>query len=283
MIISYCKFSFADNLLVGSVYMVISGSTDGSIAFWDLSKDVEDFMQQVSSLRMKDYIDCQRRPRTGRGSQGGRRWRTIGSHVMKKKPGNKHERESHFRKGKNDNCCLSIRTKKKYDKDMQNDAEHGTSEMPYSEQHTHACSQLRDHTFVSEEKENESSIGIHKIEPLHVSYNVHQSGVNCLYVSDIKDIGFAGNKSTYYVLSGGDDQALNCLRFDLTLKAVSQTCQNLDEEVHSNTHTETINNPIHTFEIQNYLMKLFSLQKVMSAHTSAVKGKCKLFSFCFLG
>ncbi|KAL3531563.1 hypothetical protein ACH5RR_010885 [Cinchona calisaya] len=260
-----------DNLLVGSVYLVISGSTDGSIAFWDLSKDVEDFMQQVSSLNLKDYIDWQRRPRTGRGSQGGRRWRTLGSHFMKKKSGNEHERESHFLKGKKDNGSLLIRTKEKYDKDMQNDAEYGTSEIAHSEQHTHACCQFRDHTFVSEQKADESSIGIRKVAPLHVSYNVHQSGVNCLYVSDIKDMAVSGNRSMYYVLSGGDDQALNCLRFDLTLKAVSQLYQN-SYEVHSNSQAETVNNPIQTYEIQNHLMKLFSLQKVKSAHSSAVKG-----------
>ena len=131
-----CTFSFADNSFIGSLYMVISGSTDGSIAFWDLTKDVEDFMHQVSSLQIKDYIDCQRRPRTGRGSQGGRWWRGLGSHVLKKKPGDEHILGSRIQKGKNDNGSLSVRTTEKSEENMGNDAVYGTSEMPYSEQHT---------------------------------------------------------------------------------------------------------------------------------------------------
>nr|XP_027099999.1 uncharacterized protein LOC113719126 isoform X1 [Coffea arabica]XP_027100006.1 uncharacterized protein LOC113719126 isoform X1 [Coffea arabica] len=305
---------FDDNSFIGSLYMVISGSTDGSIAFWDLTKDVEDFMHQVSSLQIKDYIDCQRRPRTGRGSQGGRWWRGLGSHVLKKKPGDEHilgsriqkgkndngslsvrttekseenmgndavygtsempYSEQHTRariqKGKNDNGSLSVRTTEKSEENMENDAVYGTSEMPYSKQHTRAHFQVRDCAFVSEEKIFDSPRGIRKVSPLHVLYNAHQSGVNCLYVSNKKSMGISGNRYTYYVLSGGDDQALNCVVFDLTLKTKSETCQD-SYETQSSTLPEIVEY-CNTCQIQNSLIRFLSVEKIESAHCSAVKG-----------
>lgn len=265
---------FDDNSLIGSLYMVISGSTDGSIAFWDLTKDVEDFMQQVSSLQIIDSIDCQRRPRTGRGSQGGRWWRGLGSHVLKKKPGDKHVLGSQIQKGKNDNGYFSVRTTEKSDENMENDAVYGTSEMPYSEQHTDAHSQVKDCTFVSGEKVFDSLRGIRKVPPLHVLYNAHQSGVNCLYVSNKKSMGFSGNRYTYCVLSGGDDQALNCVVFDLALKTMSETCHD-SNETQSSTPSSTLPEIVEncsTHQIQNSLIRFLSVEKITSAHSSAVKG-----------
>ncbi|XP_051118553.1 uncharacterized protein LOC127242882 isoform X2 [Andrographis paniculata] len=64
-------------LQVGSLYMAFAGSTDGSIAIWDLTECVEDFMLQISKLEMENCMKVQTRPKTGRGSQGGQRWRSI--------------------------------------------------------------------------------------------------------------------------------------------------------------------------------------------------------------
>ena len=66
---------------------MISGATDGSIAFWDLTGSIEAFMQRVSTLHVEKFIDCQKRPRTGRGSQGGRWWRSLSSSLSKRRVG----------------------------------------------------------------------------------------------------------------------------------------------------------------------------------------------------
>ncbi|KAI7748445.1 hypothetical protein M8C21_007603 [Ambrosia artemisiifolia] len=69
--------SFEDKSQTKSVFTVISGSTDGSIAIWDVTETVQTFMQKVSNLKKEDCRNFQRRPRTGRGSQGGRQWRSL--------------------------------------------------------------------------------------------------------------------------------------------------------------------------------------------------------------
>ena len=59
-----------------------------------------------------------------------------------------------------------------------------------------------------------------KIRPLHILNNVHQSGVNCLHASDIQDCHSSrGGFLLNIILSGGDDQALYYLRFELSLSA----------------------------------------------------------------
>ncbi|XP_062084393.1 uncharacterized protein LOC133790668 isoform X2 [Humulus lupulus] len=72
-----------DNIQDRSVYVVISGATDGSVAFWDISESIDTFMCRVSVLHVEKFIDCQKRPRTGRGSQGGRWWRSLGRSMSK--------------------------------------------------------------------------------------------------------------------------------------------------------------------------------------------------------
>ena len=67
--------------MTGRVYLVLSGSTDGSITFWDRTESVENFVRYVSNSKVDKHIDCQKRPRTGRGSQGGRWWKALGSGV----------------------------------------------------------------------------------------------------------------------------------------------------------------------------------------------------------
>ncbi|CAN6285992.1 unnamed protein product [Urochloa humidicola] len=69
----------------GDRFLIVSGSTDGSITFWNLTETVHGFMQLISQTQPHMSIDCQKRPRTGRGSQGGRRrWRSLSNHSLKR-------------------------------------------------------------------------------------------------------------------------------------------------------------------------------------------------------
>ncbi|KAL6008797.1 hypothetical protein ACLOJK_022023 [Asimina triloba] len=192
---------------VGNQYIVISGSTDGNIAFWDLTDTVESFMQKVLMLQPEKLIDCHRRPRTGRGSQGGRRWRSLTNQSTQKG---------------------DVADKAK----VREDADHGTvfqdglDSSELRNKHSDAPiistqSANADNFSVPEVQSNEHLNGVQKIWPMHVVKSVHQSGVNCLHVSAIKNFQHSDSKSVHCVISGGDDQALNCLVFDLPLSLTS--------------------------------------------------------------
>ncbi|VFQ88926.1 unnamed protein product [Cuscuta campestris] len=196
-----------DIIQMGNLYIVISGSTDGSIALWDLTEHVESFMQLLPSLEMVESIDDQKRPRTGRGSQGGRWWRSLGSHVSKKK-----------------SAC-------------------GNDDAPS--------------VYVKEKKRNVSSLDIYEIGPLHVFNNTHQSGVNCLHVSNVTMPTASDSVFGFCVVSGGDDQSLSCLSFDFT------SIENLE--------LSTLEHIV-SFQLQSYQMRLVLVDKIPSAHSSAVKG-----------
>lgn len=232
-----------------------------------MTEVIENFIQQVSSLELNDYFDCQKRPRTGRGSQGGRRWRSLGTEILKRKPGDGHTSDSHFKNGGADAAG-------KFGKTIRNHVEHQPSEMLQSEQNADACNQAERHASrVSEEAADTTSFGICEIEPLHILNNIHQSGVNCLYVSDTKDLSISKERSTHYVLSGGDDQALNCLRFDISWKAESYNDQDLNKDGCDTAPLEGMNDCIHACQTQNYFMRFLLLDKIKSAHASAVKGR----------
>ncbi|PON88763.1 Guanine nucleotide-binding protein, beta subunit [Trema orientale] len=236
-----------------SVYIVISGATDGSIAFWDLTESVEAFMRRVSVLHVEKFIDCQKRPRTGRGSQGGRWWRSLGSSMSKKResgPAAKHN--------------------------LLNCIEHGISSMENNSDSSMMTSQS---IYVASDKlefnTDDSSSEICKICPLHVLENSHQSGVNCLHVSDVNGCQSSESGFIYSVLSGGDDQALHCLRFDLELSLAGQEAETITPEIkNSITGLGNAKNFVQSCQNQkkNYRIRFLSRDKVLSAHTSAVKG-----------
>lgn len=212
-----------------------------------MTEVIENFIQQVSSLQLNDYFDCQKRPRTGRGSQGGRRWRSLGTEILKRKSD-----------GPTSASPFKI----------------GGAEILQSEQNADARNQVESHASrVSEEAANTTSFGICEIEPLHILNNIHQSGVNCLYVSDTKDLIISKERSTHYVLSGGDDQALNCLRFDISWKAASNNNQDLNKDGCDASPLEGMNDCIHTCQTRNYFTRFLLLDKIKSAHASAVKGR----------
>lgn len=244
---------FAENSQIGSLYIVLGGSTDGSITFWDLTKSVEMCMQRVSTLKMEDYIDSQKRPRTGRGSQGGRWWRSSGSDVINKKPG-----DSSGSGGPTDKTEIS----------------HSINES------LSACPQRSDLLFSpadpaslgSEMSKKDSSIETCEIRPLHTIENVHKSGVNCLHVSGIKSNRGPSSGFLFYVISGGDDQAVHSLGFDISLLQSVQYTETATPDRLGCTELEASDSSVYQCQKQKYSFRLSCHQKILSAHSSAVKG-----------
>ncbi|KAI3693829.1 hypothetical protein L1987_76782 [Smallanthus sonchifolius] len=192
--------SFKDKSQTKSVFMVISGSTDGSISFWDVTETVQTFMQKVSNLKKEDCRNFQRRPRTGRGSQGGRQWRSLDNSDQKP-------------------AATSPKPSENTEDDMQDQT------------------------------------SLNTIQPLHVLKNVHQSGVNCLHVSDVKD---SESCFSCNVISGGDDQALHSFRFSVMGSD--------DRPTSGLQFTHQIKTS------RNYQITFSHPDKIASAHSSAVKG-----------
>ncbi|XP_022934499.1 uncharacterized protein LOC111441655 isoform X2 [Cucurbita moschata] len=239
--------------LAGNVYIVISGATDGSIAFWDLTGTIEVFMKRLSTLHQEMFIDFQKRPRTGRGSQGGRRRRSL-SAVTKGRP----IKDLVTKKGA-DNANLSIKNQ---------DPCKSSSKVDISIADT-ACSQ----PVCSTSSElilstSNSSSETSEIQPIHVLTNVHQSGVNCLHVAAVNGSECVNNSFLYHVISGGDDQALHCLTFDLSLLSESPSSEIMESE------SECIKRFILQSEDCNhkYMVRFLRSHKIASAHSSAIKG-----------
>ncbi|XP_028092869.1 uncharacterized protein LOC114293047 [Camellia sinensis] len=246
-----------DNVQTGSVYLLISGSTDGSITFWDLTESVENFIRSVSDFHIEKSIDCQKRPRTGRGSQGGRWWKALGSGISTKNRG--------------DNS-VTARTIEGTGKNMLNTVGCGTpSKCTDSERGATACTQPIYTPSIEEEKLADSSLELCRIWPLKILNNIHQSGVNCLHISSIQNNRGSNFAYMYYALSGGDDQALHCLGFDLQILPSNQYSENQDHDIGHGV-SESMNNFIHHGQNQNYSIRFFYHDKVASAHSSSVKG-----------
>lgn len=244
----------------GHVFLVITGSTDGSVGFWDLTSTVENFMQHASSLDFKDSFDSQRKPHTGRGSQGGRRWKSMHYHLSKEKSACDNA-AGHL--PAEDDGSLSIST-------VQNFVGSQTSE-PHQGRETARGSSEVSNGGVGEEKDDCSALRVPEIKPLYVLINAHQSGVNCLYVSDVKDASASENRLTCYIVSGGDDQVLNRLTLDFISEVASQKYYN-SFGIRRINPLQNTNLGIHTCKISDYTMTFLSLEKIVSAHSSAIKG-----------
>lgn len=244
-----------ENVQIGSIYFVISGATDGSIAFWDVTGHVEAFVQQVSTLHIENFIDCQKRPRTGRGSQGGRWWRNLRHTKPKKKTGS---------------SIVSVRT----EEGVQN---HDACGVSAKVNDTENCTFDDGHITSCEPELNavDSTSEICEIRPMHILNNAHQSGVNCLHVSKIKNCRSTEYGFQFYVVSGGDDQAIHCLRFDLLLPS-----RGLDSEItaadvrNSKSESEDVKSLIYYGQEQNqyYRIRFYNYFRATSAHSSAIKG-----------
>lgn len=211
-------------------------------------------MKHLSSLHRDMFIDFQKRPRTGRGSQGGR-WRRSLSSVTKNRPNKKLG----SKKGEED-TNLSI----------QNQAPSESSSNLDSSKANTACSE----PVSSTPSElvlctSYSSSEMSEIRSIHVLTNVHQSGVNCLHVAAANSSECDNHSSMYHVISGGDDQALQCFTFDLSLLSESPISEIMESQSGSTKsfifHSQDCNH--------KYMVRFLSSHKIASAHSSAIKGK----------
>ena len=283
---------------------MISGATDGSIAFWDLTGSIEAFMQRVSTLHVEKFIDCQKRPRTGRGSQGGRWWRSLSSSLSKRRVGSglvttkggdgtNLNKLNHVASGTelliNDSessavACSQATTSLQLEVNTDDSSSETCEIRPLrvlnnvhhdSESSAPACSQATA-SLQSEVNRDDSSSEIYEIRPLHVLNNVHLSGVNCLHVSDIKDCQSSLGGFLFNIISGGDDQALNYLRFELFLLATVTDDEFVTPDIRNSISGPEITRPFVTYgenQNKNYAIKFLYHEKIASAHSSAVKGK----------
>ncbi|KAB1999131.1 hypothetical protein ES319_D12G139500v1 [Gossypium barbadense] len=253
---------FCNLTQISSTYLVITGATDGSITFWDITESVETFVQRVSSLNIEKFIDCQKRPRTGRGSQGGRQWRSLNSSMSKRRLGG----DSVTRKaGDVDNSDSNI-------------TPDTSSELNDLQKRSKNCSQAEHDTLLEPETSRTDSLTeICEIQPIHVMNNVHKSGVNCLHVSG----DFQGSENCYLlnIVSGGDDQAVHCLQLKLTLSSTE-----LDAKVVT---SETIRSTIQSESIESIVdcsnknqapnhIRFLNQYRIPSAHSSAIKAAALL-------
>ncbi|XP_055962170.1 uncharacterized protein LOC126688213 isoform X2 [Mercurialis annua] len=234
----------------GNAYIVISGATDGSIAFWDLTENIESFVRQLSVIDIGKLINCQTRPRTGRGSQGGRWWKSLNHCRTRKKPVGD---------------LVSPKSEKISSDNSENHISDTDSCRNFSSQSSHNVSPEQEVNNVDLMPE------ILEIQPLHVFSNVHQSGVNCLHVSDSRnsDSGFLFN-----VISGGDDQALHCLKFEKSFSTQQESETAIPKNINVLTNSERMKNssPYHECQIKKYGIRLSYHDRILSAHSSAIKG-----------
>ncbi|CAK7348505.1 unnamed protein product [Dovyalis caffra] len=240
-----------EKIHVGSVYIVISGATDGSIAFWDLTDNIEAFVQRLSSLNIDRSLNCQTRPRTGRGSQGGRWWRTLSNSVPKNRLGD---------------GLVAI----KAGESTNNHPMNGASTTNDAKSHTTVYSQAVENAPHEPEA---NSPGTCEIWPFHVFNNVHQSGVNSLHISDVHNCQSSESGFVFSVVSGGDDQALHCLKFDLSLLSTGKDSEIVTSDVIDLfPKSKSMNNPCRQSQTKKYRIKFLYHDRIPSAHSSAIKG-----------
>lgn len=179
----------------GNVHVIISGSTDGSITFWDLTESVGHFMQSILAFEPEKNINCQSRPRTGRGSQGGRWWKS-----------------SHSKNITSDGFEGSI------DDDITNTKLNMKEKESSGEKEPSRVNNKRAPSILPSDISSYLAGEMCGVKPLLVLDSIHQSGVNCLHVSRMENSQHLNSGVVYCILSGGDDQSLHCIIFSLNQK-----------------------------------------------------------------
>lgn len=243
VIIGRCQLP-DENVQIGNVYVVISGATDGSIAFWDLTESVEAFMRRLSNIHLEKFMDCQKRPRTGRGSQGGRWWRSLSKIACKEQP---------------INDPVTAKAIKELNRKLTGGVACGSS------------SSMLDASPELDSNAANSSFEIIEVNPFHVLNGVHQSGVNCLHVCETKHGQSSDGRFLYQLVSGGDDQALHLLKFEVLVQPPVQVPDVPNSDIRNSILVEEF-----LLDEQNQKTKctieFISQEKIASAHNSAVKG-----------
>lgn len=173
-----------------NAYLIVSGATDGSIAVWDITNLVITFTKQMLS-GVVSSAGTQLRPRTGRGSQGGRRFRNA-----------KQQQAGLPKESKNATVvegAVDIVSPIK-DVNVEENAETNEGADANTEARIGTAVQAEDTTG---SLPYQSSL----LLPLYTFAAAHQSGVNCLSA--------AKRDSEVVVVSGGDDQRIHVLRFEI--------------------------------------------------------------------
>ncbi|XP_030551812.1 uncharacterized protein LOC115756249 isoform X2 [Rhodamnia argentea] len=233
-----------ENVPIGNVYVVVSGATDGSIAFWDLTRSVEAFMRRLSNIHLEKFMDCLKRPRTGRGSQGGRWWRSLSRIACKEQP---------------INDPVTVKTVKELNGKLTGDVAFGSS------------SSMLDASPELDSNAANSSFEIIEVNPIRVLKGVHQSGVNCLHVCETKHGQSSNSRFLYQLVSGGDDQALHILKFEVSVQSPVQDFDVPSSDIRNSVLVEEFPH-YEQNQKSKWTMEFISQEKIASAHNSAVKG-----------
>ncbi|XP_043708861.1 uncharacterized protein LOC122658058 [Telopea speciosissima] len=257
VVVPICSPS-TDKGQIDSAYIVIGGSTDGSITYWDLTGSVEGFMQRTSKFQPEKFIDCQKRPPTGRGSQGGRWWRSISN-----------------LSSKTDTRSTEVDTREGINGPITDSAAGGTSsKLSNMVNSAAACSQtINAATSLKSDMLADNSSEICEVQAMDVLKHVHQSGVNCLHVSRSRDGQNDQDGSFYYLISGGDDQSIHCLAFDVAPEPMNYISENENSSDMANHSPELSNMKLSLCSWSNTCrIRVLYRERIASAHSSAVKG-----------
>lgn len=180
-----------------NAYLIVSGATDGSIAVWDITNLIITFTKNMVSgeASLTSNAGTQLRPRTGRGSQGGRRFRWAKQRQAGMSKEKKVRENATVVEGAVD--VVSPKEDVNVNENL---------EITVSAEAAGAASQA-DVSEAPGSLPYQSSV----LLPLCTFAAAHQSGVNCL--SAAKVAGKHG--SEVVVVSGGDDQRIHVLRFEI--------------------------------------------------------------------
>ncbi|XP_029118842.1 uncharacterized protein [Elaeis guineensis] len=219
---------------------------------------------EVLEIQPQMLIGCQRRPQTGRGSQGGRWWRSMTTQYSKK--GVQHGL-SRIKDGSDVNEPTPDKTASKGSSVQETDAAKCQT----------SCRQTMGSCHMPERVSNMLASEIPEVRPIHVLNSVHQSGVNCLHFSEMKDCFHSRSEGAYCLLSGGDDQAVHCVCFKLEVHLTDLAPKPGDlanqggsiQQPSGSNFTQKCSHLSLNHETE---LKILNQNRVASAHSSAVKG-----------
>lgn len=204
------------------MYMVFSGATDGSIALWNVTDIVSEFCHKQLG---KGYEKVHRPP-SGRGSQGGRRWK-----LSKRQKGDQV---------------------KSFNEELGEEASLMDSNETLEDFFSHISlgydSDVGLASYWGLDLAKEGFTDPYTLSPEFLLPSAHQSGVNSLFASTVKEENHTQQMGhMWIVVSGGDDQALHVATFTVNKSYNSS----------ANTKSKVV-----------CLIK----ESILSAHSSAIKG-----------
>ncbi|BFI34384.1 hypothetical protein AXG93_2278s1330 [Marchantia polymorpha subsp. ruderalis] len=234
----------------GDAYVILTGATNGNIAFWDVTCAVADYMNS-GGLDTQESVVSVSRPLTGRGSQGGRRRKTREELKLAKKS------KAKLGKLKGDDPNENIESA------MQVSTSCGVSEFAHDTLTSLPTDCVRSDTDeLFGAQAHDTSINLQNIPATPVLSFLqeivapHQSGVNCMSIARLQNSGDEGSGTSelvYMVISGGDDQAIHLTTF----KFMNREAEDSQGEALQQT---------------SLVLQCLSRSTIACAHNSAVKG-----------